>query len=171
MNLDNFRFEIDADGVALVTWDMPGRSMNVLTPRGDRGTRARSSTRSPPTPAIKGAVVTSGKDGFLRRRRPHHAARHGRRIRAPRQGRGRRGGDALLLRPLAPAVARSTASSRPAANRSPPRSTASAWAAASNWRSPATIASSPTATRRASACPKSRSACSPAAAARSASRG
>ena len=26
----NFRFEIDADGIALVTWDMPGRSMNVL---------------------------------------------------------------------------------------------------------------------------------------------
>ena len=32
MNLTNFRFETDADGVALVTWDMPGRSMNVLTP-------------------------------------------------------------------------------------------------------------------------------------------
>ena len=30
MNLTNFRFEIDADGIALVTWDMPGRSMNVI---------------------------------------------------------------------------------------------------------------------------------------------
>ena len=30
MNLTNFRFETDADGVALVTWDMPGRSMNVI---------------------------------------------------------------------------------------------------------------------------------------------
>ena len=29
----NFRFEIDADGIALATWDMPGRSMNVITPR------------------------------------------------------------------------------------------------------------------------------------------
>jgi len=26
MNLTNFRFETDADGVALVTWDMPARS-------------------------------------------------------------------------------------------------------------------------------------------------
>ncbi len=30
MELTNFRFETDSDGVALVTWDMPGRSMNVL---------------------------------------------------------------------------------------------------------------------------------------------
>ena len=29
----NFRFETDADGIALLTWDMPGRSMNVITPR------------------------------------------------------------------------------------------------------------------------------------------
>ncbi len=32
MNLQNFRFELDADGIALATWDMPGRSMNVITP-------------------------------------------------------------------------------------------------------------------------------------------
>ena len=30
MNLTNFRFETDSDGIALVTWDMPGRSMNVI---------------------------------------------------------------------------------------------------------------------------------------------
>ena len=30
MNLTNFRFEIDSDGIALVTWDIPGRSMNVI---------------------------------------------------------------------------------------------------------------------------------------------
>ena len=30
MNLTNFRLETDSDGVALVTWDMPGRSMNVI---------------------------------------------------------------------------------------------------------------------------------------------
>ena len=33
MTCTNFRFETDADGIALVTWDMPGRSMNVSTPR------------------------------------------------------------------------------------------------------------------------------------------
>ncbi len=27
----NFKVETDADGIALVTWDMPGRSMNVFT--------------------------------------------------------------------------------------------------------------------------------------------
>ena len=26
----NFKFDVDADGIALVTWDMPGRSMNVI---------------------------------------------------------------------------------------------------------------------------------------------
>ena len=26
----NFKLDIDADGIALVTWDMPGRSMNVI---------------------------------------------------------------------------------------------------------------------------------------------
>ena len=31
MTLTAFRFEIDSDGIALVTWDMPGRSMNVIT--------------------------------------------------------------------------------------------------------------------------------------------
>ena len=30
MDLKNFRFEVDADGVALISWDMPGRSMNVI---------------------------------------------------------------------------------------------------------------------------------------------
>ena len=32
MNLTQFRFETDADGIATATWDMPGRSMNVITP-------------------------------------------------------------------------------------------------------------------------------------------
>ncbi len=26
----NFTVETDSDGIALVTWDMPGRSMNVI---------------------------------------------------------------------------------------------------------------------------------------------
>ena len=29
---ENFKFEVDGDGIALVTWDMPNRSMNVLLP-------------------------------------------------------------------------------------------------------------------------------------------
>jgi hypothetical protein len=30
MAFRNFKVETDADGIALVTWDIPGRSMNVL---------------------------------------------------------------------------------------------------------------------------------------------
>ena len=33
MNYKNFTVDIDADGIALVTWDMPGRSMNVFDER------------------------------------------------------------------------------------------------------------------------------------------
>ena len=63
MNLTNFRFETDADGVALITWDMPGRSMNVLNQEviGEIGQFVEQVASDP---AIKGAVITSGKDGF-----------------------------------------------------------------------------------------------------------
>src|SRR6202522_1635012 len=63
MNLVNFRLETDADGVALVSWDMPGRSMNVLTPESIAEISdivdhvAKDS-------AVKGAVFTSAKEGF-----------------------------------------------------------------------------------------------------------
>ncbi len=63
MKLANFRFETDADGIALVTWDMPDRSMNVLTPE----VIAELSTivdKISSDASIKGAVFTSGKDGF-----------------------------------------------------------------------------------------------------------
>ncbi|MBN9270966.1 MAG: enoyl-CoA hydratase/isomerase family protein, partial [Mesorhizobium sp.] len=59
----NFSVETDADGIALVTWDMPDRSMNVFTEEvmdeldviidqvvADAG--------------VKGAVITSGKETF-----------------------------------------------------------------------------------------------------------
>ena len=63
MNLVNFHLETDADGVALVTWDMPGRSMNVITPEviAELATIVDTITNDA---AIKGAVITSGKDGF-----------------------------------------------------------------------------------------------------------
>src|SRR5260370_586105 len=59
----NFKLDTDANGIALITWDAPGRSMNVIdlnvieelsdiveTVAGDR--------------AIRGAVITSGKEAF-----------------------------------------------------------------------------------------------------------
>jgi 3-hydroxyacyl-CoA dehydrogenase/enoyl-CoA hydratase/3-hydroxybutyryl-CoA epimerase len=63
MNLSNFRLETDADGIALVTWDMPGRSMNVLNPEviAEIGQIVDTITNDD---TIKGAVITSGKDGF-----------------------------------------------------------------------------------------------------------
>ena len=60
MDLKNFRFETDADGIALVTWDMLGRSMNVIN------TEVISEIghivdRIAGDAALKGAVVTFGK--------------------------------------------------------------------------------------------------------------
>ena len=63
MNLTNFRFETDADGIALLTWDMPGRSMNVIST--DVMNELAQVVEAVATDAaIKGCVVTSGKDTF-----------------------------------------------------------------------------------------------------------
>jgi 3-hydroxyacyl-CoA dehydrogenase / enoyl-CoA hydratase / 3-hydroxybutyryl-CoA epimerase len=63
MNLTNFRFETDADGIALVTWDMPGRSMNVITKEvGEELDKIVDEVAS--NPVIKGCVIASGKGGF-----------------------------------------------------------------------------------------------------------
>ena len=63
MNLRNFRFEIDSDAIALAIWDMPDRSMNVITPEviAELGTVVDAVAADA---AIKGCVVTSGKDAF-----------------------------------------------------------------------------------------------------------
>jgi 3-hydroxyacyl-CoA dehydrogenase/enoyl-CoA hydratase/3-hydroxybutyryl-CoA epimerase len=59
----NFRRELDADGIAIFTWDMADRSMNVIDASvmdeveaivGEIGT----------TDAIKAAILTSGKEAF-----------------------------------------------------------------------------------------------------------
>ncbi|MDR7037831.1 3-hydroxyacyl-CoA dehydrogenase/enoyl-CoA hydratase/3-hydroxybutyryl-CoA epimerase [Methylobacterium sp. BE186] len=63
MNLTNFRFETDADGIALATWDMPGRSMNVITPE-VMDELARIVDAVAGDAAIKGCVIASGKDNF-----------------------------------------------------------------------------------------------------------
>src|SRR5258705_825263 len=63
MAYKNFKVETDADGIALVTWDIPGRSMNVLdettiTELEEFGKQASAGG------AVKGGVVTSGKEAF-----------------------------------------------------------------------------------------------------------
>ena len=63
MSFQNFTFDIDADGIALAIWDMPGRSMNVIDQKVMEELAAiveRVATES----AIKGAVLTSGKEAF-----------------------------------------------------------------------------------------------------------
>jgi len=59
----NFTVDVDADGIALVTWDMPGRSMNVIDMDVIEELGAIVD-RVAGEAAIKGAVVTSGKDTF-----------------------------------------------------------------------------------------------------------
>jgi 3-hydroxyacyl-CoA dehydrogenase/enoyl-CoA hydratase/3-hydroxybutyryl-CoA epimerase len=63
MNLTTFRFDIDADGIALATWDMDGRSMNVITPQVMEDLSAIVDAVAKDD-AIKGCVITSGKDSF-----------------------------------------------------------------------------------------------------------
>lgn len=64
MKLANFRFETDADGIALATWDMAGRSMNVITPEVMADLQALIKAVAEDA-AIKGCVITSGKpDSF-----------------------------------------------------------------------------------------------------------
>src|SRR5437016_5744584 len=63
MTYINFKLDTDSDGIALVTWDAPGRSMNVI----DMKVMEELSDiieRVAGDPAIKGAVVTSGKETF-----------------------------------------------------------------------------------------------------------
>ena len=63
MSYENFTLEVDADGIALVTWDMPGRSMNVLSESSIADISAIIGQIAEDD-AIKGAVITSGKPAF-----------------------------------------------------------------------------------------------------------
>ncbi|KRE24073.1 3-hydroxyacyl-CoA dehydrogenase [Bosea sp. Root483D1] len=63
MNLTSFRFETDADGIATLTWDMPGRSMNVITPE-VMAELNEVVDKVASDEAIKGCVIVSGKDSF-----------------------------------------------------------------------------------------------------------
>src|SRR5216684_62480 len=63
MAFKNFKVETDADGIALVTWDIPGRSMNVLDETTITELEAIVKQTSADA-AVKGVVVTSGKEAF-----------------------------------------------------------------------------------------------------------
>ncbi|MDE2577344.1 MAG: enoyl-CoA hydratase/isomerase family protein [Hyphomicrobiales bacterium] len=63
MAIKNFKIEKDADGIALVTFDMPGKPMNVLSADSIADLEAviEETTKDE---TIKGVVITSGKDAF-----------------------------------------------------------------------------------------------------------
>jgi len=63
MSYTNFTVETDADGIALVTWDMPEKSMNVFTAEVLQELDAVVDATVADA-AVKGVVFTSGKSTF-----------------------------------------------------------------------------------------------------------
>ena len=140
MSMVHFKLDTDADGIALVTWDSPGRSMNVIDlkvieelaehHREGRGRRRDQG---------RGHHLRQGH--VLRRRRSHHARNPEPRVRRRRPRAGRGDGRAARLRGEPQAVAALSAAGDLAASRGSRRSTAWRSAAASSCASPAITAS------------------------------
>jgi 3-hydroxyacyl-CoA dehydrogenase/enoyl-CoA hydratase/3-hydroxybutyryl-CoA epimerase len=63
MSYTNFKVETDADGIALVTWDMPEKNMNVITEEVMIELNAIVDATVADT-GVKGVVFTSGKSTF-----------------------------------------------------------------------------------------------------------
>jgi 3-hydroxyacyl-CoA dehydrogenase/enoyl-CoA hydratase/3-hydroxybutyryl-CoA epimerase len=63
MSFKNFTIETDGDGIALLTWDSPGRSMNVIG-AAVMDELAAIIEQTTSDAAVKGVVITSGKDAF-----------------------------------------------------------------------------------------------------------
>jgi 3-hydroxyacyl-CoA dehydrogenase / enoyl-CoA hydratase / 3-hydroxybutyryl-CoA epimerase len=63
MSLKNFTLDTGSNGIALVTWNAPGRSMNVIDASVTEELSAIIEQTTADT-AVKGVVITSGKDTF-----------------------------------------------------------------------------------------------------------
>lgn len=61
--MTDFRTETDADGVAVIAWDLPDRKMNVLTFEGVQQL-ADAAEAALADPAVRGIVITSAKRDF-----------------------------------------------------------------------------------------------------------
>src|ERR1700726_1080390 len=61
--MTNFKLAIDGDGIALLTWDVPDRSMNVITLQGIEELSAIVEQLTADA-AVKGVVITSAKEAF-----------------------------------------------------------------------------------------------------------
>ena len=158
MTFQNFTIDTDADGIALVTWNMPNRSMNVIDEKVIEELAAIAE-RVATDAAIKGAVLTSGKDSFcggadltmlegLSRTFAELTKSQGEEAANKRRRR-------CCLRKAASCRC-SIVASKPAASRGCVRSTVPPWAAASNSRSLVITALRQTIPGRGLGCPKSR---------------
>lgn len=58
-----FHYEVDADGVATITWDLPGASMNVMNADGLEQLNA-AIDKAHADEAVKGIILTSAKKDF-----------------------------------------------------------------------------------------------------------
>ncbi|WP_069298880.1 3-hydroxyacyl-CoA dehydrogenase NAD-binding domain-containing protein [Neptunicoccus sediminis] len=61
--MTDFHYKLDDDGIAIITWDCPDKSMNVMTETGFAELNDHIDTVLGDD-AIKGAIITSGKDSF-----------------------------------------------------------------------------------------------------------
>jgi 3-hydroxyacyl-CoA dehydrogenase / enoyl-CoA hydratase / 3-hydroxybutyryl-CoA epimerase len=61
--MTDFTYAVDAEGVAVITWDVPGKSMNVMSLEGFR-LLSDLVDRGLADAAVKGIVITSGKKDF-----------------------------------------------------------------------------------------------------------
>ncbi|MFN4129172.1 MAG: 3-hydroxyacyl-CoA dehydrogenase NAD-binding domain-containing protein [Paracoccaceae bacterium] len=61
--MTDFAYAIDADGVATITWDVPGKSMNVMSLAGFAELSGHIDTALA-DPAVKGVIITSSKKDF-----------------------------------------------------------------------------------------------------------
>ncbi|WP_421703409.1 3-hydroxyacyl-CoA dehydrogenase NAD-binding domain-containing protein [Aliiroseovarius sp.] len=59
----DFNYSVDADGVATICWDLPGKSMNVLSMEGMRELDAHIDSALADE-AVKGVIITSAKKDF-----------------------------------------------------------------------------------------------------------
>ena len=62
--MDNMSYERDDQGIAVITWDMPGRSMNVLN-QGSMTDFAECVEQAISDDAVRGILITSGKSTFM----------------------------------------------------------------------------------------------------------
>ncbi|TMV82820.1 enoyl-CoA hydratase/isomerase family protein, partial [Thioclava sp. BHET1] len=61
--MTDFHYAKDAEGIATITWDVPGKSMNVMSMEGFRELDAHIDTALADTD-VKGVILTSGKKDF-----------------------------------------------------------------------------------------------------------